>query len=336
MDKMEFVSNYEAGKITRADAQRWGIKWRSIQRRYQRYKKSIDIPTPIHTVTSPLKKTNPTPPKDDLSQFYTRLHSVKDDYIRVMHPCDIHFPYPDDNALDLTVQLVEYTQPHVCVLGSDEFDFMRLGRFDVDMRITEDEIDEIEIVRPFHTRFVDRLIKASPNTIYVWIFGNHDYRLYKHILKQSPNLSTTITRAFTDMIRYQGRVLFAGEIDQVRIHNLIVSHGNRAGEHPAKKQLETGGYQVNYMSGHVHRRTFYRKAGYHYGVVGVTSGCLCQLHPHYKGINQDSSGWELGTAIAEIKAGDDKAMAHINNLHFDKFDEDRLCVRYEGVTFVSK
>jgi len=252
-----------------------------------------------------------------------------------MHLCDIHFPYQDDRALDLAVQLVGYNQPHVCVVGSDEFDFMRFSTFDSDPRQNDHELDDIDLIRLDHQNLIDRLIDQSPYTIFVWIFGNHDYRLYKHILKNSPNVAKTVMREFADVVRYQGRVMWLGETDQVTIDNLVVAHGTRAGNNPAKAHLDMTGGQVNYMAGHVHKRFYWQKAGYHYSVNSVTSACLCDLQPHYKGYKQDITGWEHGTCVAEIKRGDMQATAHFENLKFDEDNEGALSVRYRGATFTA-
>jgi hypothetical protein len=253
-----------------------------------------------------------------------------------MHLCDIHFPYQYHPAIDLSIQLVAYTQPHVCVIGSDEFDFMRLGSFDVDYRLANPELDDLDLIRQHHYNFVDRLIEASPNTLFVWIFGNHDYRLYRYLLKNSPNIAKTVMRDFAELVRYQGRVLFMGETDQVKIHNLIVAHGTRAGVNPAKQHFEIVGGQINYTAGHVHRRSFYQRQGYYGGFVSATSGCLCQLQPHYLSYRQDKTAWEHGTNICEIKANSDRSGALFENLKIEENENGLYSVRHHNLTFTAK
>ena len=309
-----------------------GMQLVTLKRRLREYRANLHDSSynpPTKHIT-PLPKPNPA---NDTEQFNAWLNGLKSDYVSVMHFADIHFPYQHDEALDLAVQLVGYRQPHICVLGSDEFDFMRQGTWDIDPRQKSSELDDIDLIRLDHQRLVDRLIAQSPCTQFVWIFGNHDYRLYRHILKNSPNVANTVMREFVDVIRYQGRVWFMGETDQVKIHNLIVGHGSKSGQNPAKAHLDMTGGQVNYMAGHVHRHSYWQKVGYQYTVQSVTSGCLCQLQPHYKGYRADMTGWEWGTCIGEIKRADDKATALFENLKFDSDNEGRLSARYHGRTF---
>lgn len=332
--KTELLSRYD--KLTNADADLMGTTLDNLKRQLRRFRQKKPVPAPVTTAHNHSFPAIVIPPPDDTAQFNDRLKAITHDYVRVMHLCDIHFPYQHNPSLDLAVQLVGYTQPHVVVIGSDEFDFMRLGSFDVDQRLASPELDDLDLIRKYHYDFVDRLIDVSPYTLYVWIFGNHDYRLYRHLLKNSPNIAKTVMRDFAELVRYQGRILYLGETDQVKIHNLIVAHGTRAGVNPAKQHFEIVGGQINYMAGHVHRRSFWQRQGYYAGMASVTSGCLCQLQPHYTSYRADKTAWENGTAIAEIRANSDRAGALFENLKFEDDDSGGLSVRHHNLTFTAK
>jgi len=310
--------------ITPADAENLGMNLTTLKRR---------IREELQKQSQPRHKIVPTaPPANDLQTYQKYITGLNAD-VQIMHMSDIHYPYHHPQALDLSLQLVGYVKPAIIVIGSDEFDFMRLGTFDIDQRHEFGGLDDIDIVRVYHQQLVDRLLAQSPNSKLVWIFGNHDYRLYRYVLKNSPYVANTIDRAFTDMIRYQGRVWYMGETDQIQFNNLVIAHGTRAGLNPAKAYLEMTGYQINYMAGHVHRRTYWQRQGYHYGVQSVTGACLCQLTPHYAGYRADKTNWELGTCIADVPIN--AKGVHFDNLKFDD-SPNGLMVRYHHHTYTSK
>lgn len=85
----------------------------------------------------------------------------------------------------------------------------------------------------------------------------------------------------------------------MRIGPLLVQHGTKAGKHSALAALEDVGFQVSIMGGHVHKLSNFSKAGVDYTVHSITTGCLCQLQPHYmRGTKQ--YGWQQGLGIADV------------------------------------
>ena len=68
------------------------------------------------------------------AEWVQRLTSLKANkgVIKVMHLCDIHFPFQHNGALEIAYQLVELVKPDVIVGGSDIGDFALLSKFEPD------------------------------------------------------------------------------------------------------------------------------------------------------------------------------------------------------------
>lgn len=236
----------------------------------------------------------------DEQRWQDTLHDLRNNkrYITVSHLCDVHAPMQHHTALQLTYRLLEQKQPDVIVVGSDTADFSVISTFDPDpddYEMVEDALDEFGS----HWRpHIDAVKQAAPNATLVFIMGNHEARIYKHVHKNAPKLRRTIERAWVDTVSYGGRVLWLGNVPEVEIGSLLVKHGDRVNEHVAKSLLEVESYQMNVMAGHVHRANTYTRAGRRYTVTGVTSGCLCDLHPKYLKGSRPKLGWTLGTAFA--------------------------------------
>lgn len=334
-DKAELLKRYH--HLSNVDALQVGMKLPTLKRRLREMRSAgnVNHSSHIKVVTSHQRvhRRSRLLNADDRADFEKWVAQFSKPYMTIMHLCDIHFPYHHQKALNLAIQLVKLAQPDLCVVGSDEFDFMRLGKFDVDPRTEPSELDDIDLIRIDHQKLIDQILIASPTTKLVWVFGNHDYRLYRHILMNSPNTAKTVMREFEDVVRYQGRVWYLGEIDRVIIKNLIVGHGTKAGINPAKGNLEAVGWQMNYMAGHVHKLTYWNNVGYGRTTQSVTSGCLCQLEPVYQGYRKDLPKWELGTCVGLVGMKHD--FVGFENIRFVEGTEKIFCV-WRGVEVVGE
>lgn len=95
-------------------------------------------------------------------EWVKRLTSLKANKgtIKVMHLCDIHFPYPHLGALNIAYQLIEIVKPDVIVDGSDIGDFALLSKFDPDPDVeddTDDILDEFEMEYNTHEDMLNTL-----------------------------------------------------------------------------------------------------------------------------------------------------------------------------------
>lgn len=304
--KQHYADMYRRGE--RIDYGLFSAKAESVKRYIRAYRQTVSQPQP-YPVTAP--KVH-----DDsalLGRFLSGLTARKQ-YAAVMHLCDIHFPYQDDSALALTYRLIEHVQPDLIVMGSDAFDFALLSSFGIDPDAVEDE-DELDLVERHWNKHLHDVMAAAPNAERVFIWGNHERRLIRHVVNAAPQLRKTIWRRFQSIIQSNGAVMWLGETDRVRVSGVLVQHGNRHGKYAARAALDDMGYQVSTMFGHNHHLTDYSKRGVLHTVRSVGSGCLCNPDPHYVRGTTLRNLWQQGTCIADVDLHGHKNMFYNLEYH---------------------
>jgi hypothetical protein len=248
-------------------------------------------------VVLPKQQRNST----DLERWQDTLSTLRqrEQYVRVAHLSDVHFPDHDEAALNLAYRVIARRQPHIIVVGSDTADFSLISSFSPNADYDEAVTDELDELRRYWIPHIDTLKAAAPNAALVYILGNHEQRIYDFVEGNAPKLRRTVERAWIDMVSYQGRVMWLGRTEEVEIGHLLVKHGDATNEHAAKSLLEAESYQVSVMSGHIHRLTTYHRMGRKYAVNAITGGCLCQLSAHYLK-RRPKRIWQHGTALGMV------------------------------------
>ena len=220
----------------------------------------------------------------------------------VMHMCDVHEPFSDPQAVDLFMIVAEQAQPDVIVVGSDFADMYLSSAFDKNPEFAIYD-DEVELFVDRFQKAMKRIKKVCPLTKLVFIWGNHERRLFRYVQKNAGAYHNTITKTFINGIKCNGDVWYIGKVDHVRIGPLSVEHGVRHNDHVAKARLIDEGGQISIMMGHVHKRNFYEVTGADFSVNSVSSGCLCPTEPLYLPTGQDTQSgrkWTQGTAVASF------------------------------------
>jgi len=305
-------------------AEKYGSTPGSIRARVSEAKRQVPR-------TAPLSGINNIDPTTDQGVYIEALENARDiGWISVMHCADVHFPYHNPAALEVFYKLAESVRPFFIFVGSDEADFNSISHFSYDPDDSTGEPDVLDEYERHHSNHVTRLLAASPDSVLVHILGNHEKRIYDHVLAHAPNLRKTISQKYTEIARAQGRVLWMGEVDTVRVgEGLLVTHGNRATTNAAKSLLEAAAFQVSIMAGHVHRLTQWGVEGEDYDVSAVTSGCLCASPAPYQK-RKRSNPFHIGTAIADVNLKSKEV--RFNNLKFNVLP-DQISVRFERQTF---
>lgn len=339
------LKEYELGSDLLVQSKTLGMTPQTLRRRIQEYRENLrvlftgqesmvlEIPKPVPETVKPLPPLSEyhyLNPQTDQKQFIQHLQALRDteQYVAVMHLCDIHFPYHHQPSLDVTYQLVKHVQPHLIAVGSDAGDFSLLSTFinDPDEATTDaDVLDEFERYWAEHIR---RVRKSAPDAVLFFLIGNHEKRIYDYIMRLAPPIRNTVWRRFVEVVKQSGQVLWLGETDTARIGPLLVTHGTKAGQNPARALWEEAGGQVSVMAGHVHRLSYYGKRGEDYMTEAITSGCLTNYAPYHK--RQRHSKWQLGTAIAEVNLQGREV--HFENLKFE-LEPDFVWVRHERRNF---
>jgi hypothetical protein len=219
--------------------------------------------------------------------------------LRVAFPTDEHYPYQDEHARSVALQIVRDFDPDVRIALSDGLDFYAVSRFDKDpAKLKAGGLqDEIDAWRAGQREWAD----ASPRARVVALLGNHEDRLRKYLWKH-PEL------ADLDVLKLESVLHFAehhiegdvqDELELGNLYKLVIKHGSRIRQqsgYTARAELEKEFYTANVISGHTHR------GGVHHamtrrGVVSAYEGfCLCRLDPDY----DPQPNWQQGIVLATV------------------------------------
>lgn len=242
----------------------------------------------------------------------------------VMHLCDIHQPFADPAALELAYQMVKEAQPTVIVVGSDFGDLYLSSSFDNDPDLADYD-DELDCYEYYWRQHIKRLRAACPNAIFIFIYGNHEQRLIRKLIRDAKGYRKRVMRDFRQLIQFGGQVMYLGDnITHARMGPLHVEHGIRHNDHVTKSRLIDLGGQVSVMMGHVHKRNFYSLAGADFDVEGISSGSLSPPNPHYQfGSVKSGRGWEQGTAVATFNLLE--RGVEFENVKFTNINNTKMC-----------
>ena len=215
--------------------------------------------------------------------------------LRVAFPTDEHFPFQDERARSVALQIVQSFNPDVCIAGSDALDFYVVSKYDKDPeRVAENDLQsEIDAWQ----KGQEEWLSAARGAQFVFLPGNHEDRLRRYLWKRPElhslrNLRMQALLGLDDMgIEYKDEL--------VLFDRLVIKHGDRISKHSAftaKAELEHEKHSISTMTGHTHR------GGSHYVTTrtGVMQAhecfCLCSLEPEYV----KKPNWQQGIALATV------------------------------------
>jgi len=216
--------------------------------------------------------------------------------MKVAFPTDEHFPYQDEAARSVALQIVSDFDPDIRVSGSDGMDFYTLSKFDKNPeRIKTNLQGEISL----WARGQREWNSAAPNASALWLPGNHEDRLRRWIWAHP-------TFYGLRALEWQNLLLFdelgikeapGGEIDL--FGKLLIRHGNvvrKFSAYTANAELGSEFFSISTLTGHTHRGgTTY--ATTRTGLVqGVEGFCLCNLDPEYV----NSPNWQQGIVLVNV------------------------------------
>lgn len=169
---------------------------------------------------------------------------VSGEYSDAAFLSDIHIPYHDEASVQSVMNFIKHKKPSEIILGGDIMDCYTISRYDKDPSrqfSIQDELDKT-------FKFINTVIKSSPNSKITYIEGNHEARLIKYLHKH-PELyhlrELRIDRLLnlgTKGIKY---------VKDYTLNSFLFKHGDFAPKYSANKELDVEG--TSGMSGHVHR-----------------------------------------------------------------------------------
>jgi predicted phosphodiesterase len=234
---------------------------------------------------------------------------------------DIHYRYHDVAALRLVKAVMRDLVPDIVFLGGDILDHYALSKFARDPRRRLDLQDDLNHAK----KELKAFRKLAPNARFLFLEGNHEYRLQRYLWSKAPEVS--ILDALTlpellDLRRLGIEWLPTGTIwRQGELHHI---HGDEIGGgsiNPARTIfLKAPG---NIIFGHYHKLQVH----YHRTLSGSTSaafanGCLCTLTPEYLVFPQ----WVQGFTLIRYGRG---GLFHIDQIPIFRHQKS-LCCLVEG------
>jgi predicted phosphodiesterase len=247
---------------------------------------------------------------------------------REINISDIHIPYHDPYAWQLTLNITRQVKPTTINILGDALDFYQLSTFDKDPKQMENGRLQEDLDQWY--RMVRDLQRAAPKKCkYKYLPGNHEDRLRRY-LNRNPELYGLRALELPALMRLEelGIEYYEAEIEVVA-DLLVIKHGDvvrKDSAFSAKGELEKEKYAISTITGHTHR------LGTHYArtrsrvVKAHENGCLCLLKPEYV----KNPNWQHGITMTTHFGGE---LFHVEDIpYFNSGDHMKAIVLGELVT----
>jgi hypothetical protein len=218
--------------------------------------------------------------------------------IKIAFPTDEHYPFQDESARSVALQIVQDFSPDEMIVGSDGLDFYSLSVFDKDPNRIKDGNAQREI--DAWKAGQREWISAAPKAKRRYIQGNHEFRFERQLWKMPYFYELDILK-LSSVLGFPS-INIPGEVEHEVVYDgLVIRHGNlvrKGSAYTARAELEAEKHSISTMTGHTPR------GGSHY--VSTRQGfmqahecfCLCQLTPPYgEGKRFD---WQQGITLATV------------------------------------
>ena len=225
--------------------------------------------------------------------------------MKIAFPTDEHYPFQDERARSIALDIVRDFNPDVLISGSDGIDFYALSKFSKDPKRISSLQEDIDAWKVGQKEWKD----AAPEATRIFLKGNHEDRLRKWLWAHPEAHSLDALKLSNLLgldelgINYQDN----GDSEwcnwELPIGNtLVVRHGElvrKGSGMSARAELEKERFSISVLTGHTHRggSIFARTR------LGVVQGhecfCLCGLEPEYV----RHPDWQQGIVLAEVHEG---------------------------------
>src|SRR5690606_4600329 len=240
-----------------------------------------------------------------LNKFLAKPRNVK-----FMYTSDHHWPYADERAISLNIQIARVFQPDLITDLSDFFDFADYSHWD-NLKTPASQLWGSDLQRPldlhadWHKK-IEKVLRKKPIWLALW--GNHDLWLYDFLMNQRGGAGIYTFASFLEELENNGTLInsWPDRKHVVKVSpRLKLLHGVNASKNPgtvAKNTLEDfagkhyepdAGQFYNVVYGHDHRSTVYD----YYGVTAYGSGCNCLTNMPYL---RAPANWQLGVVIGHF------------------------------------
>lgn len=210
---------------------------------------------------------------------------------------DIHiWPGPQTTAQRAFIALAKKLQPAIVILNGDVFDGARISRHPAgiwDQQQRPNVKAELEACRDF----VEELRAACPNSIFIWVWGNHDARMEYRLAAMVPEYEGVAGFALKD--HFPGwqfcMAVFVND-------NLVIKHRFKSGRHAPENNALWGGRSM--VTGHLHSQKVQPVTDYNETRYGVDSGTMADPESkQFDYAEENPTGWRSGFTVLTIREG---------------------------------
>ncbi len=227
--------------------------------------------------------------------------------LRALVLSDIHFPFHDRQALELSLEHGDTIDPNLILLNGDVNDFPGISRYLRDPRGPTLR-QELQMVH----KFLTHLRLRFPNARIVWKEGNHEERWFKFLCSRAPEILDIVEFAWQTWAGVvENKVEVVGEQRIIMLGHLPVLHGHELPKGMTNPVNPARGAFLRALDcllmGHQHRTSDHTEETMLGRIIVCrSSGCLCDRSPEYSRINR----WNAGFATVVV----DKSGAYDVNL----------------------
>lgn len=213
---------------------------------------------------------------------------------------DVHGVYYDKKAWSILLQVIDDIKPDRVIINGDFMDCYSISSFDKDPSRDFNLQDEYEQANTL----LDELGRVHTGKT-VFVYGNHCARQKRNIWKNTPEYDCIPELTIEGKLHLEERgfevVKPKGKDAYYQLGKIKVGHFNKAAQASAyTEKWLVDKYGCCIVQGHSHRLGKHYKTMNGDTIVGVGSGCLCDLNPEYV----SDPNWQQGfVVIDKVKVG---------------------------------
>jgi predicted phosphodiesterase len=208
---------------------------------------------------------------------------------------DLHIPYHDKRAIMAAIDYGKQRDANLILLNGDIIDFFTLSFWEKDPR-KRDLAGEIKTLRTF----LESLRAAFPKADLVYKLGNHEERWERYFFVKAPELLGVPEFEIDKILGLRDGELI-GDKEPIQLGDLNVIHGHEYRfaisnpVNPARGLFLRA--KAMALCGHFHQSSQHtEKTVEEKNMATWSAGCLCDLHPDYRPMNN----WNHGFAFVTV------------------------------------
>lgn len=137
---------------------------------------------------------------------------------------DTHFPFVDCKRLGEVIYIANDLKPTHIVQVGDLYDFYNFSRFPKSENVAMPH-REVREGKWMAGDMWDKLTTASPGAKGFQLYGNHEERPFKQILKSAPALEELLKEPLQSLMSFPKVKTMGGPLDELYINSQVFHHG---------------------------------------------------------------------------------------------------------------